>query len=90
MISCFLMIWVPYSAIRNVHLQLCFVFSCSLLFFLPSLFNFFLSSYTKNNLLIIHVVLYTPHDPIPFLFEVGGAKMHTVQSSVTLWISTLV
>lgn len=90
MICCCLMIWVPFSAMRNVHLQLPFVFSFSpFFFFSQSLFYYFLSPCTKNNLLIILVILYTLHDSLPFLFEVGGAKRHSVQSDVTLWISTL-
>lgn len=75
MICCCLMIWVPFSAMRNVHLQLPFVFSFSPFFFFPqSLCYYFLSPCTKNNLLIILVILYTLHDSLPFLFEVGGAK----------------
>lgn len=90
MISCCLMIWVPYSAMR-MFTSSCLLCFCSVFpFFLPSLFYYFLSPCTKNDLLIILVILYTPHDSIPFLFEVGGAKIHTVQSDVTLWVYTLV
>lgn len=76
---------------RNVHLQLSFVFSFGLLFFFPpnSILLVFLSPCTTSNLLIILVILYTAHNSIPFLSEVGGAKMHAVQTRVTLGIYML-
>ena len=71
---------------RNVHLQLSLVFS---VFFFSRLF-FFSPCTKKKHLLIILVVFHTLHDSIPFLLEVSGAKIHTIQSGVTLWIYTSV
>lgn len=75
MIPCWLMIWVPYSAMRNVHLQLSFVFSFSLLFFSSQgYFIIFCLLAQKNNLLIILVILHKPGWFYPILLWSRGSK----------------
>lgn len=88
-IFCCLMIWFPYGAIRNVHLQLSFAFPFSLLF--SSQVYFIIFCLLDQKIIFLSSLLFSipPHASTPFLFEVCGEKPHPAQSGVTFWIYTL-